>query len=1075
MNRAVGSERPGLSITRRAENSTGELSFAQERVWLHQQIQPSSITYNRPTNIRLKGALDVALLRLALDQVVGRHESLRSSVDFVEGNPCYVANQAAPSEMPMLDLRGDAAPEERAQTLAQEEAVLPFDLSRGSLLRARLLRLGEEEYLLVLTIHHFTFDAWSEGVLLDELSSHYGALRRGDTTIKEALPIQCADFAAWDRSVGRIAELEPGRSYWRAALIDPPVLELRTDHLRPHELSEESSSLEFELSDELLARLRGLAKREEATLFSLLLSAFFALLHRYTDEEDMIVGCPVAGRTREELEPLIGIFINMLPLRAEVRARDPFLSLLSRVKESVLKGLEHQEVPLQFMVQDVLSERDLGSSPLFQTMFIHERMPREPREAASVWFESEDVPSVGTMVDLIMEISESKTRVTGRLKYRQELWDAATIERMAGHFLTLLKALVADPGMRIGRLPLLTEAERHKILVEWNDTAVEYPNKCVHELFEEQVARTPDAIALVFEDQELTYSELDERANHLAHHLRGLGVKPETLVGVCMERSFELIVGILGVLKAGGAYLPLEPSLPSSRLNYMLKDSGCRLLVTLEHLGGLFDQNDVRLVLLGDENSKGNTELVTSATEVAVDADNLVYVIYTSGSTGNPKGVETLHRGLSNYVNWCCHSLLDDTVQGKCTNRSLLHTSIGVDLTVTSLWPMLCRGGTVILAPERGIGGVSEFLAGQESPGLLKMTPTHLSVFDPDKMGVWDRYAGPFVIGGEELLAEQLRPWWDRFRGLRILNHYGPTETTVGSCTYEVPFELTSGGVPIGRPIANTRVYVLNESLEPVPVGVAGELFIGGAGLARGYVNRPELTAEKFIPNPFDPKPGARLYRTGDLCRWLADGNLEFLGRLDNQVKLRGFRIELGEIELVLNRHACVSQSVAVLREDYPGDKRLVTYFVPASGLKVNREDLRSHVQGELPDYMVPSAFMELSELPLTVSGKINRRELPRPELDRTLTVGEYTAPRTPLEVELAAIWKEILGLEQVGIHDNFFDLGGHSLLATRLMSKIRKELDVELPLRILFDSPTIELLGLAILDIEMSHLEAIF
>jgi amino acid adenylation domain-containing protein len=1068
MSSAVESEQSGLPITRRAENTTGELSFAQERVWLHQQIEPSSITYNRPTHIRLKGVVDVTLLRVALDLVVERHESLRSSVDFVEGNPCQVVHEAAPLELPLLDLRGETAPEERARAHAQEEAVRPFDLRCGPLLRTRLLRLGEAEYLLVLTIHHFTFDAWSESVLLDEFSSHYGALSQGVEITKKPLLIQYADFAAWDRSVPRITELESGRSYWRAALIYPPILELRTDYPRPHELSEEAGFFEFELPDELLAHLRALTKREEATLFSLLLSAFFVLLHRYTDEEDMIVGCPVAGRTREELEPLIGSFINTLPLRAEIRAQDTFLSLLSRVKETVLKGIEHQEVPLQFMVQDVLSERDLSSSPLFQTMFIHERMPRERREAASIWFEPEDVPSPGTMVDLTMEILECKACVTGRLKYRQELWDTATIERMAGHFLTLLKALGADPVRCIGELPLLTETESHQILVEWNDTTVEYPNKCVHELFESQAERAPDAIALVFESEELTYRELNERANHLAHYLIEKEIGPEVLVAICIERSIEMIVGILGILKAGGAYVPLDPNSPDARLSFILEDCGKPLLVTTDELSIRFADVVDNIVLIDDRSSIPGQLIYNPS--VSDDIHQLAYVIYTSGSTGLPKGVEIEHKNVTRLMlateKWFHF--------GERDVWTLFHSS-AFDFSVWEIWGALLYGGKLIVVPYIVSRSPKSFyrLIQDEGVTVLNQTPSAFQqlIQAEGSLGETALSLRYVIFGGEDLKMLSLRPWFNRHgdKQPQLVNMYGVTETTVHVTYHALSEDDLELGSIIGVPIQDLQVYLLDAQEQPVSIGVSGELYIGGAGLARGYLNRPELTAERFIEIEILGRT-ERVYRTGDLCRWRVDGNLEFLGRMDHQVKVRGFRIELGEIEAVLSAQPGIKDNLVLVREDTPGEKRLVAYVVLDQEDPANTAALRRALAEKLPDYMLPAAFISLDTLPLTTNGKLDWRALPVPELNRTAAgVAKYTAPSTPLEEALVAMWIEILGLDQVGIHDNFFDLGGHSLLAIRLMSKIQKELDLELPLRMLFESPTIELLGLAILDIELS------
>jgi len=1049
MTRREGKVQHSQSIPRRVEDAKSGLSFAQERIWLHQQIQPSSIAYNRPTNIRLKGPLDVTIFRLALAQLLERHESLRSTVACEEGNPYLVVKEAESLEMPLLDLRGEVVPEDRAQEIAAEEACRPFDLGRGPLLRAQLLRLGNEEHLLLLTIHHYTFDAWSEPVLLDELSSNYGALRRGDTTPRKALPIQCTDFAAWDRSVDRVAGLDSGRAYWRAALADPPVLQLKTDYPLPLEPSEEARDVEFELPDQLLARLREMAKREEATLFSLLLSAFVTLLHRYTGEEDIVVGCPVAGRTREELEPLIGVFINMLPLRAKVGARDSFRSLLGRVQESVLQGLEHQEVPLQFMVQDVLSDRDSGGSPLYQTMFIHERLPLEPREVDSVSFESEEAPAPGAIMDLTMEVSETESRVIGRLKYRRELWDEPTIACMVGHFLTLLEGFTIDPGKCLGELPMLTEGERHQLLVAWNDTAVEYPDKCVHQLFEEQVVRAPEAVAVVFEDKQLTYGELNERANRVAHALIAHGVGPEVLVAICVERSFEMIVGLLGILKAGGAYVPLDPDYPEARLAFMLEDCGKPLLVTTEGLSKRFAGYAGDRLFLDDGSALAGQPVENPG--IAINPEQLAYVIYTSGSTGRPKGSMVSHGALVNHMCWMRESFPIEP-----SDKLLQKTPFTFDASVWEFFAPLLEGGQLVMAlPDghRNPGYLIETMIDQ-SITVLQVVPTLLRALMSHKGFPQTRSLKRVFSGGESLTTDLQATFFSQSHA-SLYNLYGPTEACIDTTAWPCRRDDLEREVAIGRPIANVQVYVIDRHGQVVPIGIPGELYIGGAGLARGYLNRPELTAERFVEIDILGRT-ERVYRTGDLCCWRSDGNLEFLGRLDDQVKLRGFRIELGEIEAVLIDHPDVAQCVVVLREDHPGDQRLVAYCVPKAHGVLNTNALREHVGERLPNYMVPSAFVLLDKFPLTSSGKISRRDLPEPDGSRQELGADYVAPRSLIEENLVLIWNEVLGIERVGIHDNFFELGGHSLVAIRVNARISSELQVDFSVRNLFEAPTI-------------------
>jgi len=1031
------------------------LSFSQEQIWLHSQLAPGSVVYNRPTNMRIRGPLRVDWLRQALDEIVARHESLRTTVrcGVDAASTCIHAHVAL--EMPFTDLSG--RPSDRlALQMAQEEARRPFDLEQGPLLRSHLLRIDAEDHLLLLTFHHFTFDAWSQSVLLRELTQNYQACATDPTAPVEPLPIQYVDFAAWDRNPQRATALEEGRSYWKHGLSNPPVLQLPTDFPRSLAPSEAAGHVNVELPRELVTRLREVAGREQTTLFSVLLAAFTTLLHRYTGNSDIVVGCPVAGRNRVETEPLIGVFINTLPLRTTFVAHETFRQLLQRVRECVIQALHYQEVPLQLIVQDVLTNRDLSGSPFFQTMFIHERLPLQPRTAAGLSFQAEDARPAATVVDLSLELMESSSEVGGYFVYRLGLWEKATVERFVGHYLTLLEGIVAEVDERISALPLLTEAERQQLLVAWNDTAVAYPrDRCVHELFEEQVERTPAAIAVVIEEQELTYRELNARANQLAHYLRRHGVGPDVLVGICVERSVELIVAVLGVLKAGGVYVPLDTDSPKERIAFMLEQACLSFLLT-QHplLPRLPDHAGVCVCL--DVNWPSIARESDENLNSGVVPGNRIYAIYTSGSTAKPKLATVFHRGFTNLMHWYLTEFEIDA-----RDRALVASSFSFDLTQKNVFAPLLSGGRLCLAPA----GVYDAAAicgaiAQHQITLLNWTP---SAFYPlVELGDGEAFLSlrslrHVILGGEPMVVPRLKAWLESPNCLaQVSNSYGPTECTdICACfRLEDWRRFLTTPMPIGRPSHNAQVYIVDGQLSLLPVGVPGELCIAGDGVGGGYCNDPVPTATTFVPNPFSTEPGARLYRTGDLCRWNADGNVEFLRRLDHQVKLRGYRIELGEIETVLNEHPDVAQSVVALREDHPGDKRLVAYVVAPPETSTN--ELRSFLRQKLPEFMVPAAFVRLDSLPLTPNGKVDRRALPAPDQAGPKLGETYVGPRVPLEEAVAGIWTEALKLDRVGVHDNFFEIGGHSLMIVQMQRRLCAVLGQNVAVVDLFRHPTI-------------------
>ncbi len=1057
------------------------LSFAQERLWFLDQLNPGSPSYNIPEAYRLVGPLKLAALEQSLNEIVRRHEVLRTTFAWGDERPVQVIAPELNLSLPMIDLSGlpEAEREAAVKQLAAEEARRPFDLARGPLLRTTVLRLSEEEHVVLLTIHHIISDDWSTFVYLREMAILYDAFAAGRQSPLPPLAIQYADFAHWQRQWLQGEVLEAQLAYWKQQLSgSPPMLELPTDRPRPAVLSSRGANCSFTLPEALSSAIRELSSQEGVTLFMTLLAAFQTLLYRYSGQDDINVGTPVTNRTRSELEGLIGFFVNTLVMRAELAGEPSFRELLKRVREVALGAYAHQDLPFEKLVYELQPERDLSRSPLFQVMFVMQNIPRQAPQLGEQELSISSLKVDGGIAkfDLTLFMTETGRQLSGTLNYNTDLFDESTIVRMLGHFQNLLEAVVADPDRRITHLPLLSEVEKQQLLVEWSGARdAAFLGPCIHELFEAQVEQTPDAVAVVYEDKQLSYRELNRRANQLAHHLRRLGVGPEVLVGVCMERSLEMMLGLLGTLKAGGAYLPLDPTYPRDRLAFMLEDAKVAVLLTQQRLLESLPVSTASSSERASERRPSAGEALATASPAEVlclDADwgrlaqeseedpesevgpaNLAYVIYTSGSTGRPKGTLITHRGLTNYLNWCLAAYPLKEGRG-----SVVHSTIAFDATITALFSPLLAGRAVRLLPERmDLEALSESLLGEGDYSLIKITPAHLDLLSQQLPS--DKAYGltkAFVIGGENLLGEQIKFWQEHAPETRLFNEYGPTEAVVGCVVYDAPgSERFSGSVPIGRPIPNAEVYVLDCNLQPVPIGVRGELYLGGVGVARGYLARPELTAEHFIPHPFSEIAGERLYKTGDLVRYLPDGKLEYLGRVDEQVKIRGYRAECGEVEAVLSQHEGIKDVVVVAREDTPGDKRLVAYCVP-QGEMPSHSQLREFLRKQLPEYMVPAIFVELGALPLTPNGKVDRRALPVPDQARPELAATFVAPRTPVEEQLAGIWAEVLKVARVGIHDNFFELGGHSLLATQVVSRVRRAFQIELPLRYLFETPTV-------------------
>ncbi|MEH2118253.1 non-ribosomal peptide synthetase [Nostoc sp.] len=1089
-----------LNFSEEAEVFVFPTSFAQQRLWFLDQLAPGNPFYNVSTALRLTGSLNFTALKQTFNEIVRRHETLRTTFVMVEQQLVQAIAPSVTIPLPLIDLRNFESQERETQVqqIVTQEAQHPFNLTTGPLLRVKLLQLDEAEYLLLLNLHHIVADGWSIGVLIRELGILYTAfaedqrcLTTSDSRSSEPsqpplrllskstslpeLPIQYADFAQWQREwlqgVGAngCSPLQTQLAYWQKQLEGISVLNLPTKQLRPAVPSYRGAKQFLELPHSLTQALEALSYQEGVTLFMTMLAAFQTLLYRYTQQEDIVVGSPIANRNRSELEGLIGFFVNSLVLRTDFSGKPTFRELLNRVKEVTLGAYSHQDLPFEKLVEELHPERDLSRNPLFQVVFSLQNTPIVALELPGLTLSLFEYESKTAKLDLELHLWQDLDSLKGQMVYSTDLFDDTTITRMLGHLQTLLKSIVANPEQRLWDLSLLTEEERQELLIDWNDTKKNYPeNKCFHQLFEAQMEETPDAIAVVFNKQQLTYRELNIRANQLAHHLQKLGVVPDVIVGICVERAsvggasltLEMIVTLLGILKAGGAYLPLDPSLPQERLKFMLKDAQVSVLLTQEKLLKHFEDFSNPIIYI-DKDWATITQYSQENPTSCVTLDNLAYVIYTSGSTGKPKGVLLQHRGLSNLG-----KAQIEVLNLQPSNHILQFASLSFDASIFEIVMALQTGATLYLANKESL------LPGQPLLQLLRekaithvtLPPTVLAVLPTESLPALQT----IICAGEFCTDDIVKRWWNSQR--RFFNAYGPTEATVWSTIAEI--STMSEKPSIGRPIANTQIYILDKHLQPLPIGIAGELYISGEGLAQGYLNRPELTTEKFILNRFSDKNKARLYQTGDLARYRPDGNIEFLGRIDNQVKIRGFRIDLSEIETVLSHHQSVQKAIVIAKDNLSDEKYLVAYIV--HNVETQQQSLqrgatasnlpsllRKFLKEKLPEYMIPKAFVVLDSLPLTASGKVDRLALT--ELDSyasRLIDKTFIAPRTPTESTLAKIWAEVLNVERVGIYDNFFDLGGDSLLTVRLMKQIHKQFERELPLSSLFLNPTIESLA---------------
>src|SRR5215212_1454241 len=1061
-----GVKSPGAErIPRREESGPAPLSFAQQRLWFFDQFEPGNAAYNLLNTVLLQGKLNTVALEKSFSEVIRRHEALRTTFDVRDGKPVQIIASPKPFNLQLVDIRrlSEAERESVVQNLIKQQT--SFDLKRGPLLRITLVRRRDQEHVLLLAMHHIMSDAWSMGVLVDEVVTLYEGYVAGWEVVLPSLRIQYADFAAWQRNWLQGDVLEEQFAYWQQQLGGTlPILELPADRPRPALQTYNGSSLSFSLSRPLSESLKSLCKAEGVTLFMTLLAAFKVLLYRYTGQEDLIVGSPIANRHRQELENLIGFFVNTLAMRTDLSGNPTFEELLKRVRETALDAYANQDLPFEYLVEHLQPNRDLSHSPLVQVVLVLENTPEHELELPDLVVTPLKYQADTAKFDLTLYFDEADSELEGTLEYNTDLFDKDTIARMVQHLQTLLKGIVGDPSARISELPLLTETEKRQLLIEWNDTSAEYDRcLCSHQLFEAQVERTPEAVAVTLENERLSYRELNTRANKLAHYLRGLGVVTGDVVGIFMERALEMIVGIIGTLKAGAACLPLDPSNPSVRLAFMLRDAGGTVVLSQRRLAAHLPETRARVVCLDQDWDKiaRNSD---DDPKTFVTPENWIYVIYTSGSTGTPKAVCMPHRALVNLVGW---HLMAPTISA----RTMQFASLNFDISFEEIFSTLAAGACLFLVRDSvrvDIPALGRFI--DEN----RIERFHLPVLVLQKLAeeFFDKpqtllNLRELMVGGEQLqITSDIVKLFSRLKDCTLYNHYGPSETHVVT-SFTLPADSETWPVlpPLGRPIANTEMYLLDPHFHPVPVGVPGELYIGGACLAHGYLNRSELTASRFVPHPFSGEPGARFYKTGDLARYRKDGDIEFIGRNDFQVKIRGKRIELGEIEVTLTQHESVSDAVVTLHHDSSGaEKRLVAYVVFNPGCAIETRQLRDHLRGKLPEYMLPSAFVTLPTFPLTTSGKIDRLALPAPERNFETEEG-YIAPRGALEEVLSTIFGEVLKLERIGICDNFFELGGHSLSATQIVSRVRDAFQMELPVRKVFEHPTVEGLARSLLE----------
>jgi amino acid adenylation domain-containing protein len=1051
---------PAHVIPRRPRNEEPPLSFAQERLWFLDQLQPGSTAYNVCAPFRITGKLNVPALGQSINETVRRHESLRTTFVTSNGRPVQLISPSPDVDLPVVDIAklSESQREAVAKRLILEAVDRPFDLSSGPLFTTTLLRLSENEHILLMSLHHIVFDEWSMQVLMRDAARIYKAFSEGDSSLLPEQRLQYADFAHWQREWLSGEVLDKELSYWRRQLHDSPQL-LNLPTSGSQTVNAKAKTVSIAVPELVAEGLISLAQEEKTTLFMTLLASFQILLARYSGHDDIPVGTPVAGRRLLETEEMIGFFVNTLVIRTRLSGNPTIREVVQRVREVVLEAQTHDELPFAKLVEELRPERILNRESLFQVMFTFQKRQNAAVALPDMTVSIDEAHSATAQFDLSLDMAEAEGKLYGTLDYNADLFEQSTIDRLLGHYGAILEAMAENPDRRISEIEILSAAERRQLLVDWNDTFMQYPTtQPIIRLFEAVVDHSPDAIAMVNGDEQISYGQLNRKANQLAHYLQAVGIGPEDRVAICVERSFEMIAA-LAVQKSGAAYVGVDPRHPGDVIHFILDNSEACLLITQERLHEALPPLNLPVIYVDTVDEAIASQPQTNL-NVDLSASNLACLIYTSGSTGKPKGVMLEHGSITDYLQTAIQ-IFDITAN----DRALQFASVRLDTHIEDMYPALLAGGASVLRNDEMLVSPKEFLkrCREQDVTVLALPTTYWHELTTD-VPAFQRVSSLRLIffGGDKAMPDRVRAFVEGTGGrVRLMDTYGPAEATVTATMGELdPHHLTEE-IGIGRPLANTELYVFDKHLQPVPIGVTGELLIGGSRLARGYWKRPDVTAAQFIPHPFPRTPGERLYRTGDMVRYHADGNIEFLGRIDFQVKIRGFRVETGEVEAALCIHDLVRDAVVVAREERPGEKRLVAYIVPAKAAggaeQTVIQELKSHLKKRLPDYMMPSFFVLLDALPLTPSGKVDRRALPAPE---KYDSESYVPPRTPTEELLAAIWAMVLGMESVGVEDNFFDLGGHSLLATRLVSRIREAFAVELPLRALFEYPNVATLA---------------
>lgn len=1043
------------SIPKRDKAEKLELSFAQQRLWFLHQLDPEGSSYNIPLVVQITGLLSLEALTRSINKVISRHEMMRTVFSEQDGQPWQTIMDHMEINIDLIQIDENCIKEETIHQISSQETRKPFDLSKGPLMRALLLKFDDQHHTLIITMHHIITDGWSLGIIIKEIATFYDYFANRKPIELPELRIQYADFSLWQRRWMQGEKLEKELNYWKNYLNGAaPYLELPTDFQRPVVQTSNGSIKKFELGTALINKLSEFGRNEGATLFMVLLAAFKTLLYRYTMQEDIVLGTPVAGRNHPDIENLIGFFVNTLVIRTKITPNLKFCELLKLIKDETLESYSNQDLPFEKLVEGLHVERNLQYTPVFQVMFAFQNAPATEANLHGLKLSPVSIDSKFAQFDLSITLWEEKGQYTGTIEYNTDLYLPSTIERMEGHYKSLLECIANNPQQCISDLDMLTNVEFNQVAIEWNKTEKEYPKEsCIVQFFEKQVQKTPENIAVIYEESCLTYKELDKKSSQLANYLIKQGIGTQDIVALYADCSLETAIGVLGILKAGGAYVPLESGYPSERVEYILNDTGARIILTQNSLVRNLPECGLKVVCLDTGwNTVVADEKDYSPSNDVHKAENLVCVIYTSGTTGKPKGVMIENKSMVNLIS----SFISSYNAGK-NDRILPLTSVASASFAGEIFPIICAGGTLVLANKLSFLNFEMLmdLISSNKVTIISTVPSVIARMNSENI----KLPGLRLIlsGGEPLLPSNIN---NLIQSTTIVNGYGLTETTICS-TFQILNPSNYNIYPvvsIGKPIINNRIYILDRNLKLVPIGCPGEIYISGDGLAKGYLNNPELTAQRFIQNPY--LPDEKMYKTGDFASWLPDGNIKYIGRMDKQVKIRGYRIEVEEVENRINQHPNVENSFVMVREDIPGDKRLIAYMVLRDDMDAAGIQIRNWLVDRLPEYMIPSSFMILDKLPLNSNCKVDVNMLPIPGRDRPNLNNSFEMPKTEIEQKIADIWKEVLNIDSVGVKDNFFDLGGHSLMITQVHSKLRKSIEKEITIIDLFRYPTIKLLA---------------